>query len=128
MSEYNNEMTEEEIEREKEERRAAIRAEIERIQGLINRLKEFQGQLEEQHENTLSSVYGPTVEYDLTASDSIAHWAGELEVTGEEKKGLIAEAVDGFCGGITNNITLILELIREFEDQIADLQAQLAAI
>ncbi len=120
--------TEAEIEREKEEQRAAIRAQIAELRRKIGRLEEYKEQLESKRDDTETGVHTPVSEYDLTVSTDISHWVGHLEEEAEEYRRDIVSGIGDFMSGIDTVIGIIDKIISDLLEEIECLESQLAAI
>ena len=121
-------LTDEEIERQKEEQRNALRAQIAELQRKITRLEFLKGQLEEKYNDINDDVYKPESGYDLTVSTDIAHWFGDLEIEGEGHQMDTANGISTFMSGIMEVISTIDGVIARLRSEIAALQSALNAI
>ena len=116
------------IERQKEERRREIRAKIRALRAKIDSLNNYKSQLEEKYASTDNDVLIPESTYDLTVSSDIMHWAGKLEESGEEYQGNTESGIKCFMSGIMEVIGVINRLIERFEDEISEMEDELASI
>lgn len=121
-------LTEQEIERQKEEQRNALRAQIAELRRKIARLNTLKGQLEEKYNDINDDVYKPESEYDLTVSTDIAHWVGDLETEGEGYQLDTANGISTFMSGIMEVISTIEGVLTRLWADLGALQSALDAI
>ena len=109
-------------------RRAAIRAEIARLREKIRKLKEYKSNLTQEHVTSTDNVHTPDNDFDLTVTDDISHWFGDLEKDGETEKDNTVNTVSTFMGDIEKVIETIDAVIARLEDEIDSLERELASI
>lgn len=119
---------EEEAERARAARRAAIRAEIADLRDKIRRLNVYKAKLNSEHDESSNNVHIPGLNYDLTVSSDIAHWSGNLQNDGDTKRGATTLNVNNFLSGITKVIGTIDTVIARLNEKISSLERELASI
>ena len=119
---------EEEAERARAARRAAIRREIAECRDKIRRLNEYKAKLDTEHKNSSGNVHVPSTNYDLKVSTDIEHWEGSLETQGDTGRNVSVTKIGTFLKGILSVIGTINSVIQRLEDRIDDLQRELASI
>ena len=109
-------------------RRAEIRAEIAELRDKIRRLNVYKSNLTQEHVTSSENVHTPDKDFDLTVSEDIAHWYGDLEKDGETEKDNTVNTVTTFMNNIEKVVGTIDEVIARLEDEIDSLEDELASI
>lgn len=117
-----------EAERRRQERIRYLQAKRADLERKIRALEAYMEELEEIKENTNGDVNGPMTDYDLMVNLDIAHWNGDREKDGEEKRDESTGRVAGHNSDIDRVIDKIKELLKHYRDELKSVIDELHAL
>ncbi|RKM57762.1 hypothetical protein D6856_13990 [Butyrivibrio sp. XB500-5] len=117
-----------EAERRRQEEIAHLKAEKAYLEGRINALEGYKAELEGIIEATTGEVLEPEIDYDMMVVLDIAHWKGDREREGENKRYDSTDKISGHNSEIQTVIQKIEELLRKYYERLREVEARLRAL